>query len=131
VSPLGPSSQRDPSEPSSSEPSPQPTADPSQPAPRQSPPSQPTSTQPKVINSVQYRCDQGKGFKAVFLSNETVRTTFGSKVLTLPQVESGSGFRYSDDSVTLVGKGNTASVEVGDRVLFDNCVAGGSVRGLW
>ncbi len=131
--PAGPSSQQAPP-PGPSEPSPQPTASPSsprQPAPKPSTSSSPSSTQPKVINSVYYRCDGGKGFKAVFLSNETVKTTFGSKVLVLPQVESGSGIRYSDGSVTLVGKGNEASVEVGDRVVFNNCVASKSVRALW
>ncbi|MGA7935012.1 MAG: MliC family protein [Kovacikia sp.] len=117
-----------------SEPSPQPTASPSMPsesAPGQSSPAQPTTTPPRATNSVHYKCDNEKGFKAVFLSNQTVRTTFGSKVLVLPQIESGSGFRYSDGSVTLVGKGNAASVEVGEKVLFNNCVAGSSVQGLW
>ncbi|MGI0487351.1 MliC family protein [Pantanalinema rosaneae CENA516] len=84
---------------------------------------------------VWYRCDANKGFYAVYRpdGSDSVRLTFGSKVITLPQVESASGARYSNGSVTLNTKGDEAFVEVGDKVLFDNCVAqqGGGVSGLW
>ncbi|UBF25491.1 MliC family protein [Kovacikia minuta CCNUW1] len=113
-----------------SQPEPDPSPTP-QPAPSEPAPAKPASAQPKVINSVRYKCDAGKSFDAVYYSNQTVKATFGSKVITLPQVESGSGIRYSNGSVTLHGKGDTAFVEVGDRVLFDNCVVSGSVPALW
>ncbi len=84
-----------------------------------------------VINNVAYRCDDGKGFRAKYRTNDTVEATFGSKVIVLPQVQSGSGARYSDDKVTLHTKGNEAFVEVGDQRLFNNCVAIQPIEGLW
>jgi len=86
---------------------------------------------PNVISTATYQCDDGKGFTAVFRDNDTVRATFGSKVLELPQVESASGARYSDGSTTIFTKGDTAFVEVGNNRLFDNCVAVGAAAGLW
>lgn len=86
---------------------------------------------PKVINSVVYECDQGKGFSAEFLDDKTVRATFGSKVFVLPQEPAASGARYGNGSITIFTKGREAFVEVGDKRLFDNCVAVGSVPGLW
>jgi len=91
-----------------------------------------STTQTKVIAEAVYKCDQGKSFSAVYKDNGTATTTFGSKVLVLNQVESGSGARYSDGSVTLYIKGDTAFVEVGKNKLFVNCVATGStVQGMW
>lgn len=94
------------------------------------------TAEPSVINSVRYRCDDGKGFIADYLTNNTVRATFGTRVFVLPQVVSGSGIRYSDGSVTLNSKGDEAFVEVGDKILFENCVAvqtveGQTIEGLW
>lgn len=87
-----------------------------------------------VTSSAVYACDEGKGFKAVYLKTgeaRSVRATFGSKVFVLPSVETGSGAKYSDGSVTINTKGDEAFVEVGDKKLFTNCVAVGSVPGLW
>lgn len=108
-------------------------------APAAKPASEPTpadDSEPSVINGVRYRCDDGKGFTADYLSNNTVRATFGTRVFVLPQVVSASGIRYSDGSVTLNSKGDEAFVEVGDKVLFKNCVAvqtlqGQTIEGLW
>jgi membrane-bound inhibitor of C-type lysozyme len=110
-----------------SEPAPASTSEPS-PQPTPVPPS-PEGSEPSVINSVSYRCEAGKGFIADYLTNNTVRATFGSKVLVLPQVVSGSGIRYSDGNVTLSSKGDQAMVEVGNKVLFKNCVAIQAVEG--
>jgi membrane-bound inhibitor of C-type lysozyme len=85
-------------------------------------------------NTVVYRCDEGKGFKAVYTTgdNSSVEATFGTRVFTLPQVKAASGARYSDGSVTIHTKGDEAFVEVGNTVLFRNCVAqSGAVSGLW
>jgi membrane-bound inhibitor of C-type lysozyme len=90
------------------------------------------ATQPTVITSAVYQCDQAKGFSAQYLSNETVRATFGTKVIVLPQVQSASGAKYSDGSVTILTKADEATVEVGNQKLFTNCVAvGGLIQGLW
>jgi membrane-bound inhibitor of C-type lysozyme len=86
---------------------------------------------PKVISTATYRCDGGKGFTAQYRDNETVRATFGTKVVELPQAVSASGARYSDGSITIFTKGDTAFVEVGNKRLFDNCVAVGAVSGRW
>jgi membrane-bound inhibitor of C-type lysozyme len=85
-----------------------------------------------VITKAAYKCDEGKGFTAVYRDDGTAETTFGSKVLILNQVESGSGARYSNGGVTLFTKGDTAFVEVGENKLFANCVAtGAGVQGMW
>lgn len=94
-------------------------------------PEEEMTDEPEIINSATYQCDDGKGFQADYLSNESVETTFGSKVMVLPQVESASGIRYSDGSVTLHSKGDGAFVQVGDNVLFENCVALETIEGLW
>lgn len=82
-----------------------------------------TPASSQTTNVIKYQCDEGKSFTAEYLQDgqNSVRTTFGSKVITLPQVESASGARYSDGSVTLNTKGYNAFVEVGDNVLFNNC----------
>lgn len=91
-----------------------------------------STTKAKVITKAVYKCDEGKSFSAVYRNDGTAETTFGSKVITLNQIESGSGARYSNGSVTLYIKGDTAFVEVGDNRLFANCVAvGGGVSGMW
>ncbi|WP_421654780.1 MliC family protein [Leptothermofonsia sp. ETS-13] len=117
------------------EPSPQPTSEPAptntpEPSPQPTPvPPSPDASEPSVINSVRYKCEAGKGFTADYLTNNTVRATFGSKVLVLPQVVSGSGIRYSDGNVTLRSKGDQAMVEVGNKLLFKNCMAVQAVEG--
>ncbi len=86
---------------------------------------------PKVVTTATYRCDAGKGFKAEFRDDKSVRATFGTKVVELPNVESASGAKSSDGSVTLFTKGDEAMVDVGDKRLFANCVTVGKVSGLW
>jgi membrane-bound inhibitor of C-type lysozyme len=91
-----------------------------------------STPQAKVTARVTYKCDQGKGFSVVYRNDNTAEATFGSKVIMLDQVKAASGARYSDGSVTLYTKGDTAFVEVGDNRLFANCVATGSgVHGMW
>lgn len=91
----------------------------------------PTRT-PKIITTAVYQCDGGKGFSAKYFDNETVQATFGSKVIVLPQIQSASGAKYSNGSVTIFAKGDEAMVDVGDTQLFKNCVAvGGRVQGRW
>jgi membrane-bound inhibitor of C-type lysozyme len=109
-----------------------PTTKPAAPAPSSTEATPTPQSDYKVINKVQYKCDEGKGFLAEYRSNSTVQAIFGSKVLTLPQVESASGIRYSDGSVTLYSKGEGAFVDVGDKRLFNNCVVQKSpLEGRW
>lgn len=90
-----------------------------------------TQTPPKVVTRTMYKCDDGKGFKAEYLEGDELRATFGTKVFVLPKVESASGAKYSNGSVTISTKGDEALVDVGDKRLFSNCVSVGSVPGLW
>ncbi len=86
-----------------------------------------------VTSSVDYACKGRKGFSADYLSDDTVRATFGSREFVLPRVPAASGARYSDGSVTIHTKGDEAFVEVGNRVLFEDCAVAGArtVQGLW
>ena len=42
--------------------------------------------------------------------------------LTLPQVVSASGARYSDGKYTFWSKGNTAFIERNDQIIINDCV---------
>ncbi len=87
---------------------------------------------PKIITTAVYQCDDAKGFSAKYFDNATVQATFGSKVMVLPQVESASGAQYSNGSVTILTKGDEATVEVGGTPQFTNCIAvAGLIRGMW
>ncbi len=86
---------------------------------------------PKVVNKVTYKCEEGKGFVAAYLSNDDMRATFGSKEFTLPKMEAASGAKYSNGSVTVFTKGDEAMVDLGDQAFFRGCLAVGSVPGLW
>ncbi len=91
----------------------------------------PTPT-PKIMTTAVYQCDDAKGFSAKYFDNATVQATFGTKVIVLPQMQSASGAKYSNGSVTIFTKGDEAMVDVGDTQLFTNCVAvSGLVQGLW
>jgi membrane-bound inhibitor of C-type lysozyme len=93
---------------------------------------QQTNPTPKIITTAAYQCDDAKGFSAKYFDNQTVQATFGSKVMVLPQVVSASGAQYSNGSVTILTKGDEATVEVGGTPFFTNCVAGGGlIQGLW
>jgi membrane-bound inhibitor of C-type lysozyme len=86
---------------------------------------------PKLISRATYQCAEGKGFTAEYRDDKTVRATFGSKVMVLPQVEAASGTKYSDGRVSLFSRNNAAMVDVGDKTLFKDCSAVGSVQGMW
>ena len=63
-----------------------------------------------------YRCDDGKGVTASFLTatNEALITTDG-QTFRLPQGLSGSGARYTDGTVLFWIKGNDAQLEAPGR----------------
>jgi len=105
-----------------------------QPAAEPAPTGQPgTLEEITVINSVEYTCRDRKGFTADYLSDDSVVATFGTQEIILPRVSAASGARYSNGSVTVNTKGNSAFVQVGDRTLFEDCVAKGTqpVQALW
>ena len=74
-----------------------------------------------------YQCPPNQVLTAVFqtLPGETAKvqlTLPDQRVLTLPQAPSGSGAKYSDGTFTFWSKGNTALLEQGDRILYQDCV---------
>jgi membrane-bound inhibitor of C-type lysozyme len=62
---------------------------------------------------VKYNCTQGIKLSAQFIhgDQEAVKLTEGESTLTLPQVISADGGRYSDGKVTFWIKGNNATFD--------------------
>lgn len=89
-----------------------------------------------------YECEGGKTFEAEYLS-EQVRLTLAGQEITLPQVRSASGTRYSDGQTALFTKGSDAFIEVDGIRTYSACLgkeanaasqspnADQPVRGLW
>lgn len=72
-------------------------------------------------------CQSGRSIVAVF-SNREVRVTLSDgREITLPQVASASGARYSnpDGSFVFVNKGNTASITEFGRDTYVGCLENG------
>lgn len=68
-----------------------------------------------------YSCSDGKSFQAEY-APESVNLTFSDNtVLTLPQVISGSGTRYSNGQITLYSKGENAFIEEGGQQTYSSC----------
>lgn len=81
-------------------------------------------------NLVSYQCEKEQSLQVTFLTQSdtypdgAAAVTFpDGKTLTLPQVISGSGVKYSDDKTTFWTKGEGAFIEVNGKVTIDNCVA--------
>jgi membrane-bound inhibitor of C-type lysozyme len=81
-------------------------------------PTEPTWAETAVI----FTCANGETFSAEF-SNEQAIVALGDRELTLPQVVSASGARYSDGETTLHTKGNEAFVEAAGQIILEDCVA--------
>ncbi len=86
-----------------------------------------------------YQCEDGKTFEAEYLIEQAQLTLAGRK-LTLPQVRSASGTRYSDGQTTLFTKGTEAFIEENGTRTYSACVgqlaasqpnSAQPVRGLW
>lgn len=68
-------------------------------------------------------CPDGPSIDAVFDNAAgTVTITLPEQTLTLPQVISGSGARYSDETTTFWNKGNEATVEINGEVVYAGCI---------
>ena len=74
----------------------------------------PASAEDKA--AVIYRCDDGEGATARFVSEPSeVMLTTGGQSFRLPQGLSGSGARYTDGKVLFWIKGNDAQLEAPGR----------------
>lgn len=95
---------------------------------------------PAPVQTVHYRCEQGKTLVAEYFDGATrtapsgmpipgghvVLTLADGKKLTLPQTLSGSGIRYANEGESFVfwSKGDTAFVEEGPKQTqtYSGCV---------
>ncbi len=70
-----------------------------------------------------YGCAGGQTFMVVYKRGEEADLIMGTRSFTLRQVPSGSGFRYSDGTLTLVGKGREAMLEGAPGGTLRECIA--------
>ena len=75
-----------------------------------------------------YTCDDGKGFQATYGTNSAV-LVMGGATYQLPQLVSASGVRYSNGTVTLWTKGQSAFVEENGVITYNNCTTSQSMPG--
>ena len=70
-----------------------------------------------------FRCPDGQTVMARFEpQDEFVNVRFAGRELRLLHVISGSGARYSDGKTTFWNKGDSALMEVGDKVVVQDCM---------
>ncbi|WNZ26175.1 hypothetical protein HJG54_27370 [Leptolyngbya sp. NK1-12] len=99
---------------------------------------QAVSSSQSTSQRVTYQCRDGRSFSAHYL-DDSVELVLDGRTLTLPQVVSGSGIRYSDGITTLASKGNEAFVEVNGTMVYRDCLAEAAstqpparpIPGLW
>jgi membrane-bound inhibitor of C-type lysozyme len=73
-----------------------------------------------------FRCPDGQIVMARFEpQDQFVSVRFAGLDLRLPHVISGSGARYSDGKTTFWNKGNSALMEVDDKVIVQDCMLQG------
>ena len=69
-----------------------------------------------------YQCGGGKTFEASYSTDQALLALAGREAITLPQVRSASGARYSNGPITLFTKGMDAFIEEGNIRTYDACV---------
>jgi uncharacterized lipoprotein YbaY len=80
------------------------------------------ATEPAIRRVVSYLCEGGVRVQAIYIRGQAA-VIFKNQTYTLPQVISGSGFRYSDGRAEWRGKGPEASLSSlrSNQVLAQNC----------
>jgi len=74
-------------------------------------------------NWLSFRCRDGQTVMAQFEpQDQFVSVHFAGREMRLPHVISGSGARYSDGKTTFWNKGNSALMEVDDKVVVQDCI---------
>gem|GEM_PF-1254492 len=93
-------------------------------------PEPPTSSVPAPQITVSYTCADDKAFTVVF-NGAKASLTLDGVVEALEQQESGSGIRYGNDKLVLVGKGNDALIEdpTGNIIARECTATGGDTAG--
>ena len=77
-----------------------------------------------------FRCPDAQTVMAQFHlpEDQFVNVRFAGRELRLPHVISGSGARYSDGKTTFWNKGNSALMEIDDKVVVQDCILQGEAR---
>ncbi len=76
-----------------------------------------------------FRCPNGQTVVARFEpQDQFVSVRFAGRELRLPHVISGSGARYSDGKTTFWNKADSVLMEVGDKVVVQDCMLQGAAR---
>ena len=80
------------------------------------------AAQDEQTRTVNYICEGNRPMKVVFAPTEALVTFKGDQFM-LPEVVSGSGFRYSNELVTLEGIGEQATLnsETAKRLMAKGC----------
>lgn len=78
-----------------------------------------SETEPNLIT---FKCDDGTSFTGQFFREEAIFNLPGQGEITLPQVVSASGAKYTDDNITVWTKGQEAFVEVDNQITLKNCL---------
>jgi membrane-bound inhibitor of C-type lysozyme len=69
-----------------------------------------------------YGCDEGKPFLVEISQRyESVMLTISGKWYYLPKVPSASGVKYSDRNSTFWLKGESATIELDQKIIYRNC----------
>ena len=77
-----------------------------------------------IINAVTFVCDNNKTINALFFSEKVELTLSDGRNMLLLQAISASGARYAntDESFVFWSKGDTAFIEEGDNITYENCL---------
>jgi len=81
---------------------------------------------PADVESIEatFVCPDGTNLDTAFDNTaRTVTVSLPGETVTLPQVESGSGTKYSHGSTTFWNKGDEALVEVDGVIVYESCLA--------
>lgn len=70
-----------------------------------------------------YTCASEQTFLVVYRAGEEADLIFGTRTFTLKQTPTGSGFKYTDGTVTLSGRGDQATLEGAPGGDLRNCEA--------
>jgi membrane-bound inhibitor of C-type lysozyme len=76
-----------------------------------------SGSSPAPASGIPYQCDGGKTFVAEFT------LTMEGETLEMPLVPAASGAKYSDGTTTLWTQGDEAFIEVGEKIVYENCQA--------
>lgn len=94
-------------------------------APTVAPLPKPTNTVvPSNAITAKYECSNGKNFSVVYEGDKATLTLDG-KTYALKEQISGSGIRYGNAELTLIGKGNDAYiVDAKEKIIVEPCSSG-------